>query len=87
MTVERMKDWRPGKGVKAAGLRILAVLIVLIILGGACLFTLAEDEYGVVTKFGKIVSVQDNAGLHFKMPFIEQVTIVPKAIQLYDIAP
>lgn len=68
------------------GIIILAIVAAAVLLVGSA-YTVREDEYAVVTKFGRIVKVQDTAGLHLKMPFVEQVKMVPKAIQLYDIAP
>ncbi len=65
---------------------VLVILLVLLIAGGS-FYTVREDEYGVVTKFGKIVAVKDTAGLGFKMPFVEQVRYVPRTTQIYDIAP
>ena len=65
---------------------VLVILLVLLIAGGS-FYTVREDEYGVVTKFGKIVAVKDAAGLRFKMPFVEQVRYVPRTTQIYDIAP
>ncbi len=65
---------------------ITVIVIALVVLFGS-LYTVREDEYAVVTKFGKIVKVVDGAGLNGKLPFVEKVTKVPKAIQLYDIAP
>lgn len=61
------------------------ILIAVLLFGG--LFTVREDEYAVVTKFGKIVTVHDQAGLKLKIPFMEQVRSVPKKIQIYDLAP
>jgi len=73
---------------KRAGLiSLIAVLVVVLLVAGGCLYTVREDTYGIVTKFGKIVAVQENAGLHFKLPFVEQVRYVPRTIQIYDIAP
>ena len=71
--------------VKAAVIGVI-VLVVLAVAGGS-LYTVREDQYGVVTKFGKIVAVNENAGLHFKLPFVEQVRYVPSTTQIYDIAP
>jgi len=63
-----------------------AIVIVLVIcLGG--LYTVRENEYAVVTKFGRITAVRENAGLYLKLPFVESVNTVSKATQLYDIAP
>ena len=63
-----------------------AVILIAVLLFGS-LFTVREDEYAVVTKFGKIVTVHDQAGLKLKIPFVEQVRSVPKKIQIYDLAP
>lgn len=65
-----------------------ALVVILVVFAGlGSLFTVAENEYGVVTKFGRIVAVHDQAGLHFKVPVVEQVRFVPKTTQLYDIHP
>ena len=66
---------------------IAAVVVVAAVLCFTSLYTVRENEYAVVTKFGKIVAVKDHSGLYMKAPFIETVNMVPKAIQLYDIAP
>ena len=62
------------------------ILIILLVLAGGA-YTVREDEYAVVTKFGRIVAVRENAGFNLKVPFVETVTKVPRSIQLYDIAP
>ena len=67
------------------GIGTILVLALIVLFGG--LFTVREDEYGVVTKFGRIVAVHDQAGLKFKLPFVEQVRSVPKTTQIYDLAP
>ncbi len=67
------------------GIGALIVIAVIVLFGS--MFTVREDEYAVVTKFGKIVAVHDNAGLSFKLPFVEQVRSVPKTTQIYDLAP
>ena len=66
---------------------IVTVVLVAVFLVVSSHYTIAENEYAVVTKFGRIVSVKDTAGLHFKLPFVERVTTISKATQLYDIAP
>lgn len=73
-----MKQWK--KIVIAA-----AALIVLIVVGGS-MYTVREDEYAAVMQFGRIVRVDDTAGLKAKIPFIQTVTYIPKPIQLYDTA-
>lgn len=62
---------------------ILAVAAV-IVLGGS-LYTVAENEYAVVTQFGKIQYVVSDAGANFKVPFIQTVRKIPKELRIYDI--
>ena len=64
----------------------LAALIALMIVSG-CFFTVAEDEYACTVRFSKIIGTTAEAGLHFKLPFIDSVKYFTKATQLYDIPP
>lgn len=66
---------------------IILILVVGIVVVGNSLYTVTNDRYAVVRQFGKIVNVTDAAGLYMKVPFIQEVTEVPRNIQLYDIAP
>ena len=51
---------------------IIALIAVVII--SSCWYTVDETENAVVTTFGKVTSVVDEAGIHFKAPFgIQQV--------------
>ncbi len=50
---------------------IIAVLIVLI--GFNSLFVVHEGETALVLQFGRIVRTGDQPGLHFKLPFVQQV--------------
>lgn len=63
------------------------IFLVVLILITNCFYTVAEDEYAVVTKLGRIVDVKDDAGLAFKLPFIESVRKVPQKTMFYDISP
>ncbi|MCR5733001.1 MAG: protease modulator HflC [Lachnospiraceae bacterium] len=69
------------------GLIAIIIALVVIILFGSSVFTVAEDEYAVVMEFNKITRVVDKAGLNFKVPVIQSVRIISKAIQIYDIEP
>ncbi len=68
---------------------IFAVILVILalILIPSFFFTVQEDQYGVVIQFGKIVRVDDSAGLKTKIPFIQSTTYISKATQIYDITP
>ncbi len=69
------------------GIIIGVVLVLLAIVGLNSFYTVAENEYACVVQFSKIVSTTDQAGLHFKIPFIESVKYFSKATQFYDIPP
>ncbi len=76
--------------MKSKNLKIAIVIIVIIlavILIPSFFFTVKENEYGVVIQFGKIVRVDDTAGLKTKVPFIQSTTYISKAKQIYDITP
>lgn len=75
------------KNKKTAVAVTVILLIVLIILIPSFFFTVKENEYGVVIQFGKIVRVDDTAGLKTKLPFIQNTTYISKADQIYDITP
>lgn len=68
--------------------KIIAALLVIcaVVLGGASFYTVAENEYAVVTQFGKIQYVVDEPGANFKVPFIQTIRYIPKELKIYDIA-
>ena len=67
---------------------IFTVILVLALLVGLnSMFTVAENEYACTVRFSKIIDTTDEAGLHFKIPFIDSVKYFTKASQLYDIPP
>ena len=67
---------------------IFTVILVLALLVGLnSMFTVAENEYACTVRFSKIIDTTDEAGLHFKIPFIDSVKYFTKATQLYDIPP
>lgn len=43
------------------------------------------DEYKLVKQFGEIVKVVQEPGVSFKIPFIQDSSVLPKELQLYDI--
>ncbi len=67
---------------------IIIILLVLIALVGVnSVFTVQENEYACTVRFSKIIDTTDEAGLHFKVPFVDSVKYFSKASQLYDIPP
>lgn len=65
---------------------IIAVIAfaAIIVLSNA-FYTTNENEYSVVKQFGKIVATNESAGLRVRIPFIQSVNKVSKAIQIYDL--
>ena len=70
----------PGKGIVITVL-ILALAAGLIV---TSVYQLQEDEYAVITTFGK-PSVVSTSGLKFRIPLIQRKTIVSKATQGFAI--
>lgn len=70
------------------GLIITAViLVVLLFVGFNSIYTVAENEYACLMRFSEMVNVTSDAGLHFKVPFIDNVTVFPDTTLIYDIPP
>lgn len=66
---------------------IIIVVFLLAILAMNATFTVREDEYACTVRFSKIIGTTDQAGLHFKIPFLDNVKYFSKATQFYDIPP
>ena len=67
---------------------IIGVIVVLaILLAANSFFTVREDEYACTVRFSKIIDTTGEAGLHFKVPFLDTVKYFSKATQFYDIPP
>ena len=62
------------------------VLLALVVLS-ASVFTVRENEYACTVRFSKIIDTTSEAGLHFKVPFVDSVKYFSKATMLYDIPP
>ena len=67
-------------------LLIVVLAVILLVVSGA-MFTVREDEYACTVRFSKIIDTTSEAGLHFKLPFVDSVKYFSKATQLYDIPP
>jgi len=75
-------SWKPdgkygkknGNWKKLSGaVLIIALVLVVVIAGMTCFYTVDDKQQAVVTTFGKVTDVTD-AGVHFKLPFgIQQV--------------
>ncbi len=71
-----------GKGTAAA--KIVLALVILGVLAGNSYYSIQEEEQAVVCTFGSPKAVT-TPGLHFKIPFIQNVTKVNTTIQGFNI--
>jgi membrane protease subunit HflC len=62
---------------------IIGVALIIISLLGPY-YILVEGEQAVVVQFGKIVRVETQAGLKYKVPFVENVVKYSKKVQSWD---
>lgn len=83
-------SYRPQKPKKPSGKKIVTIVIAvvcMVILGVAALnsfYTIGEQENAVVTTFG-VPQTVTSPGLHFKIPFVQQVTKVDMTIKGFAI--
>ena len=63
------------------------VVVLLIIVYSLFTFTVDETQKAAVLRFGEIVRVVDDPGLHFKVPFVNNVVYLDDRILNYDIQP
>ncbi|HIR87987.1 MAG TPA: protease modulator HflC [Candidatus Fimimorpha faecalis] len=63
---------------------VIAVIAVVMTVVSSTFIT-KEDEYKLIRQFGKVDRVVSEAGIGFKMPFVEEIDTLPKQILLYDL--
>ena len=69
------------------GIIIAVIALALIIVSSSAFYTVEENQYACTFRFSEIVNTVDEAGLHFKIPFVDTVKYFSKATQIYDIPP
>jgi membrane protease subunit HflC len=70
------------KGTRNLLISLLVILIAFLLLGPY--FIVEEGYQAVVIRFGKIVKVETEAGLKFKVPLVDKVHDYSKKIQSWD---
>ena len=76
-----------GKGTGTSGLKLLGVILIVIalfIVAFNSAYKIGEQEQGVLVTFGKAQAVTE-PGLHFKIPFVQQIRKVNTTIQGFSI--
>lgn len=68
--------------------RILAVLGIIVLIGGviafSALFTVHQTQQALVLQFGEPKSVVKDPGLHFKLPFVQNVIFLDKRMLSHE---
>lgn len=64
---------------------LIVLVFAALILGASSLVVTQENEYSLIRQFGKIDHVVADAGISFKIPFIQSVDKLPKQVLLYDL--
>lgn len=70
------------KKIITTSIIIIALAIVFVLMGP--FYIINEGQQAVITRFGGIVNTHTQAGLYFKIPFIDQVIMYPKLILSLD---
>jgi len=65
----------------------LIVLVALVVTGSSSLYTVDEREKAIVFQFGEIIRLNEEPGLHFKYPIINNVRKFDARIQTMDMSP
>ena len=71
---------KSGKGILALVLVILAVINV-----SSCYVVTMPNQYTVIRQFGRVIAIRDQAGLTFRIPFLQTEDTLPKTLLIYDL--
>ncbi len=66
---------------------ILPLLVVAVVAGLSAIFIVDEREKALVLRFGRVVAVQEQPGLAFKMPLIDEVVRYDDRILSLEVGP
>ena len=80
---KKKNDMKMPKGIGKIIIAVVAVIVFAILVSQST-YTIREQEQAVLVTFGKAEAVTE-AGLHFKIPFIQQVKKVNTTIQGFSI--
>lgn len=81
----RQKNKKEKKdGTKTKSIVIALLLIGIIVLANSMVIT-RQNQFKLIRQFGRVDRVVTDAGLSFKIPFVESVDVIPKELLLYDI--
>lgn len=73
--------------IKRISQLLLLLFILVFLLFNNFVVSTYPDKYTLIKQFGKIVRIISEPGISFKIPGIQTKISIPKAMQIYDIAP
>ena len=65
---------------------VIAVILLLSLISST-MYSVGENQFGIVRQFGQVVDIKNDPGLYFKVPFVQEIDYLPKNTQLYDVTP
>lgn len=65
---------------------VIAVILLLSLISST-MYSVGENQFGIVRQFGQVVDIKNDSGLYFKVPFVQEIDYLPKNTQLYDVTP
>lgn len=80
---QKRSDFPYRKWIKTGFFIFIGMLILFLLLTN--IFIAKEGEYKIVRQFGEIKRVVSKPGIHFKVPFIQTVTTLPKYQMTLDV--
>lgn len=60
------------------------VVLIVVVLGRTSIYTVSEGQQVVITQFGDLRQVRTDAGLYFKVPFVQKVHRLEKRLLPWD---
>ncbi|MGN0278384.1 MAG: protease modulator HflC [Lachnospiraceae bacterium] len=82
----RQKSKKEKKGSSKTKTIVIALLLIGIIILANSMVVTRQNQFKLIRQFGRVDRVVTDAGLSFKIPFVESVDVIPKELLLYDIA-
>lgn len=82
----RQKSKKEKKGSSKTKTIVIAPLLIGIIILANSMVVTRQNQFKLIRQFGRVDRVVTDAGLSFKIPFVESVDVIPKELLLYDIA-
>ncbi len=67
---------------------LIAVATAVVLLLFSSLFIVRSDQFGMITRFGKVMRTIDKGGLYFKLPYpVDQVLFIDKKKKVFQPSP